>query len=376
MVEASLFYFCQTLDVSFAFPRLAFGFIRFGFYERHRAVRASVFGALSGVVFFDSASDVKSDPRVKRVVSTANDICMPFFQRTLVSFEKEYSVAVTLTTDTEEGDVRIREKIAIVLSIAVFILVFGLLCWPMVCAIRLVGWLFRRSERAIRSQIARCAHWWGSVVFYSACKLLRLDVKIAVEGDRCLIIDRSCVVIANHQSTLDIAVITWLVNRNRLGKFSLGHEATASKSSGARMDSGAHRQRICLTWEESGERLGNRTLRRDSARRQCVHHPFSGGYAFRACKGVKKFKHVLPPKRQGSICFAARCRTQPLSRSRFSGIRRLPTVRVAKPCFKPRISTASLSSLNIRIVAPHEVRSDEEWLERDWEAKDRILSPP
>ncbi|MEK7655437.1 MAG: lysophospholipid acyltransferase family protein [Patescibacteria group bacterium] len=290
--------------------------------------------------------------------------------------KKEYSVAVTLTTDTEEGDVRIREKIAIVLSIAVFVFIFGLLCWPMVCAIRLVGWLFRRSERAIRSQIARCAHWWGSVVFYSACKLLRLDVKIAVEGDRCLIIDRSCVVIANHQSTLDIAVITWLVNRLGLGNSRWVMKRPLRKAPVL----GWIAERIGNAFVSRGKNPANvweiercaEILREDNA--SIILFP--EGTRFVPARASKKYRHVLPPKKTGFNLF---CSALPNAAVVSVTLQWNPPVADGtrgKTMFQAADFYGKSLKLNIRIVAPHEVRSDEEWLERDWEAKDRILSPP
>ena len=100
----------------------------------------------------------------------------------------------------------LRKKLAAIMSVLVFAFAYGLLCWPHVCLVRVLGWLLRSSESKIRSGVAHVAHWWGSPIFDAVCWLLQIDVTVDIDGDLDLIRNSSCIITSNHQSIFDVAV--------------------------------------------------------------------------------------------------------------------------------------------------------------------------
>lgn len=268
----------------------------------------------------------------------------------------------------------IHKKAAATLSIAVFVLIYGLLCWPTVCAIRLLGRIFRHPERTIRSRIARCAHWWGSVVFSIVCKLLRLDVWMTVDGECDLIRDRKCIIIANHQSTLDVAVMAWLAhklghtNARWIMKRPLRNAPVIGWIASRIGCAFVARQRDPADVEEI-ERCA-RILHEDAA--SVILFP--EGTRFEKTKASSDFTHVLPPKKMGFNMLRDALPDAPVVTVTLQWIPPVADGSRGKTMFQAADFYGKLLRILVRIVPPRDVRAEPEWLEGDWKAKDQHLA--
>lgn len=255
-----------------------------------------------------------------------------------------------------------------------FICIYGLLCWPMVCAIRLDGWLLRDSEQTIRSRVATCAHWWGSIVFFLVVRLLRLDVEIVVDGKRELVWERACIVIANHQSTLDIAVIAWLMKQ--LGQTNVRWIMKQPLRNVPVI--GWIAQRIGCAFVsrqknpadvEAIERCA-RILREDHA----AVILFPEGTRFSKANATAEFRHVLPPKKTGFTLLRTSLPDAPIVTVTLQWTPPVADGSRGKTIFQAADFYGKSLSIAVRVVTPDEVRADQHWLEHDWKAKDRLLA--
>lgn len=268
----------------------------------------------------------------------------------------------------------IHKNIAAILSLAVFVIIYGLLCWPTVCAIRLIGWTFRQPEPTIRSRIARCAHWWGSVVFSVVCKLLRLDVWLTVDGERDLLRDGTCIIIANHQSTLDVAVMAWLVcelgrtNARWIMKEPLRNAPVVGWIAQRIGCAFVARQKNPADVVEITRCID--ILREDRA--SVVLFP--EGTRFERARATKEFSHVLPPKKTGFTLLRNALRDAPVVTVTLQWIPPVADGSRGKTIFQAADFYGKLLRIQVRIVPADHVRADPNWLEHDWESKNRLLA--
>jgi len=270
---------------------------------------------------------------------------------------------------------RIREKIASVLALLFFAVIYTFFCWPMVCAVRFAGWLTREKESFIRPQVAWCAHWWGNLTLSVARAVLRIKVVVTLEGDRNLLYERPCIVISNHQSTLDVAVMTlvmkvidklnsrWILKEElRDGSFVVGWIAqrTGCAFVSRRGDPKDTQEVVRCA----------RVLREDDA--AVVFFP--EGTRFSAEKKTDAYNHLLPPKTRGFNMFREELSDPPVASVTLHWNPSITTGKKGRTLFQAGDFYGKTLHVDIRIASSEEIRADPNWLVTEWERKERALA--
>lgn len=271
---------------------------------------------------------------------------------------------------------RIRETIAASAAVLFFAVIYGIICWPLICGIRFFGWLLRYAESDIRSAIARHAHWWGRWIFSAVRILLRMDVDVRLEGERALLHERPGILIANHQSTLDIVAMAYVMHL--LGVRNVRWVLKEK----------LRRRSLMIGW--MAERIGCAFVtRQDPARdldaiRRCAVVMredcasvilFPEGTRFSPRKRTDAYRNLLPPKTTGFRMFRD---AFPNAAVVSVTIHWSPPLgadgKTGRTIFHGADFYGKTLHMDIRIAGPDEVRADPMWLAREWERKDRWIA--
>ncbi|MCR4278288.1 MAG: 1-acyl-sn-glycerol-3-phosphate acyltransferase [bacterium] len=270
---------------------------------------------------------------------------------------------------------RFREKMASILAVLAFALIYTFLCWPTVCIVRFAGWLLRTEESSIRSCVAWCAHWWGHLTLSVVCVILRIKINVCLEGDKTLLYEHPCIVISNHQTTFDVAVMTlvmaeigkrnarWVLKEElRRGSFVVGWIAdrTGCAFVSRRRDPNDLQEiRRCA-----------RVLREDCA----AVFLFPEGTRFTQERKTSSYSYVLPPKKAGFHIFQKELPNAPVVSVTLQWDPMIVDGTQGRTIYRSADFYGKTLWINMRVATPDEIRADPNWLETEWDRKDSELA--
>ncbi len=255
-----------------------------------------------------------------------------------------------------------------ILALGFFGVIFGLVAFPQLfvvsVAYRALGfpaWLRRR-------RIANGTVYWGDLVFRVACRLMRITPRFRLPET----IPPRVIVIANHQSTFDVAVLAAILNRAGLTNTRWVVKAGLAR---APVIGWMARETGCVFVNRKKDPNDLENMKRGAAQARedgASVLLFPEGTRFARRVRDSDFERLLPPKPGGFGRL-----TQSLDYPVLSiTLRWNPPLQIAegKTIFQIADLVGKELFIDARVVSAETVSADSNWLANEWKRKDAILA--